>query len=114
MVFMRPSGAGVTLKLDRWSFFGHRGTASGEVVFDQVVVDSAFVIDEGPDPDPVTAPPSVLGAFYQALHAAIDIGIARAALANGAKFVTTKTQPWFEATVEAAADEPHIGADSVN
>jgi alkylation response protein AidB-like acyl-CoA dehydrogenase len=107
-VFVRPSDAGVTLNLDRWSSFGQRGTASGEVVFGQVVVDSAFVIDEGPDPDPVTAPPSVLGAFDQALHAAIDIGIARAALEDGAKFVTTKTRPWFEANVEAAADEPHI------
>jgi alkylation response protein AidB-like acyl-CoA dehydrogenase len=107
-VFVRPSDGGVSLNLDRWSSFGQRGTASGEVVFDQVVVDDAFVIDEGPDPDPVTAPPSVLGALDQALHAAVDIGIARAALEDGARFVTTKTRPWFEASVESAADEPHI------
>lgn len=107
-VFVRPSAAGVSLNLDRWSSFGQRGTASGEVVFDHVVVDRAFVIDEGPDPDPVTAPPSVLGAFDQALHAAVDIGIARAALEDGARFVATKTRPWFETNVEAAADEPHI------
>jgi alkylation response protein AidB-like acyl-CoA dehydrogenase len=73
-----------------------------------VVIDDAFVIDEGPDPDPLTAPPSGLGAFDQALHAAVDIGIARAALEDGAKFVTTRTRPWFEANVESAADEPHI------
>jgi alkylation response protein AidB-like acyl-CoA dehydrogenase len=107
-VFVRPFDPGVSLNLDRWSSFGQRGTASGEIVFDQVVVDSAFVVDEGPDPDPVTAPPSVLGAFDQALHAAVDIGIARAALEDGARFVTTKTRPWFEADVESAADEPHI------
>ena len=52
-VFVRPSDPGVTLNLDRWSAFGQRGTASGEVILDQVVVDDAFVIDEGPDPDPV-------------------------------------------------------------
>jgi SfnB family sulfur acquisition oxidoreductase len=107
-VFIRPSDDGVTLDLDRWSSFGQRGTASGEVVFDRVVVDRAFVIDEGPDPDPVSAPPWVLGAFDQALHAAVDIGIARAALEDGARFVTTKSRPWFEAGVDSAADEPHI------
>jgi SfnB family sulfur acquisition oxidoreductase len=107
-VFVRPGDPGVTLNLDKWSSFGQRGTASGEVVFDHVVVDGAFVIDEGPDPDPVTAPPAVLGAFDQALHAAVDIGIARAALEDGARFVTTKSRPWFEAEVDNAADEPHV------
>lgn len=107
-VFVRPSDTGVTLNLDRWSAFGQRGTASGEVILDQVVVDDTLVIDEGPDPDPVTAPPAVLGAFDQALHAAVDIGIARAALSDGAQFVTTKSRPWFEAGVERAADEPHV------
>ena len=107
-VFVQPSDPGVTLNLDRWTSFGQRGTASGEVLLDQVVVADEFVIDEGPDPDPVTAPPSVLGAFDQALHAAVDIGIARAALEDGARFVTTKTRPWFEAGVDSAADEPHV------
>jgi len=106
--FVRPSDPGVTLNLDQWSAFGQRGTASGEVVLDHVVVDDAFVVDEGPDPDPVTAPPSVLGAFDQALHAAVDIGIARAALEDGARFVTTKSRPWFEAGVDTAAEEPHV------
>jgi alkylation response protein AidB-like acyl-CoA dehydrogenase len=107
-VFVQPADPGVSLNLDRWTSFGQRGTASGEVVLDQVVVDDEFVIDEGPDPDPVTAPPSVLGAFDQALHAAVDIGIARAALEDGARFVTTKTRPWFEAGVDSAAQEPHV------
>lgn len=107
-VFVRPTDPGVTLNLDRWSSFGQRGTASGEVVFDDVVVEPEFVIDEGPDPDPVAAPPSVLGAFDQALHAAVDIGIARAALEDGARFVTTESRPWFEAGVDNAADEPHV------
>jgi alkylation response protein AidB-like acyl-CoA dehydrogenase len=107
-VFVRAGEAGVTLNLEKWSSFGQRGTASGEVVFDNVVVDDAFVIDEGPDPDPVTADPSVLGAFDKALHAAVDIGIARAALEDGAEFVATRSRPWFEAEVDSAADEPHV------
>jgi alkylation response protein AidB-like acyl-CoA dehydrogenase len=107
-VFVRPGDPGVTLNLDKWSSFGQRGTASGEVVFDGVVVDAEFVIDEGPDPDPVTSPPAVLGAFDQALHTAVDVGIARAALEDGARFVTTRSRPWWEAGVESAGDEPHV------
>jgi alkylation response protein AidB-like acyl-CoA dehydrogenase len=110
-VFIRPDQAGVTLNLDKWSAFGQRGTASGEVLLDDVVVDGALVIEEGSPPDPLTGPPSVLGAFDQALHAAIDIGIARAALEDGAEFVRTKSRPWKEALdagIDRAADEPHV------
>ncbi|GAA5062667.1 acyl-CoA dehydrogenase family protein [Nocardia callitridis] len=106
--FVRPTDAGVALRLDKWSSFGQRGTASGEVVLDQVVVEDALVIDEGPAVDPATAPPSVHGAFDQALHTAIDVGIARAALEEGAEFLRTKSRPWFEAGVDNAADEPHV------
>ncbi|MDT5392133.1 MAG: hypothetical protein QOE04_5774 [Mycobacterium sp.] len=110
-VFVRPDQAGVTLNLDKWSAFGQRGTASGEVRLDDVVVDGAFVIEEGSPPDPLTGPPTVLGAFDQALHAAIDIGIARAALEDGAEFVRTRSRPWKEALdagFERADEEPHV------
>lgn len=110
-VFVRPDQDGVTLNLDKWSAFGQRGTASGEVVLDDVVVDGALVIEEGSPPDPLTGPPTVLGAFDQALHAAIDIGIARAALEDGAEFVRTRSRPWKEALdagIERADEEPHV------
>ncbi|MGH3580704.1 MAG: acyl-CoA dehydrogenase family protein [Mycobacterium sp.] len=110
-VFVRPDQDGVTLNLDEWSAFGQRGTASGEVLLDGVVVDGALVIEEGSPPDPLTGPPSVLGAFDQALHAAIDIGIARAALEDGAEFVRTRSRPWKEALdagIERADEEPHV------
>ena len=107
-VFVRAVDPGVRLHLEAWSSFGQRGTASGEVALDQVSVPDHLVLDEGPDPDPATADPSVLGAFDQALHTAIDVGIARAALADGAEFVRTRSRPWFEAQVEHAADEPHV------
>ncbi|WP_067677801.1 acyl-CoA dehydrogenase family protein [Nocardia miyunensis] len=107
-VFVRSDTPGVHLALDRWSSFGQRGTASGEVGLDKVVVADEFVIDEGPAPDPQTGEPSLLGAFDQALHAAVDIGIARAALEDGAEFVRTRSRPYFEAGVDSAAEEPHI------
>ena len=45
------------------------------------------------------------------MHAAIDIGIARAALEDGAEFVRTRSRPWKEALdagIERADEEPHI------
>lgn len=110
-VFVRPDQDGVTLDLDQWSAFGQRGTASGEVRLVDVVVDGDLVIEEGVTPDPADAPPSVLGAYDQALHAAIDIGIARAALEDGAEFVRTRSRPWKEAVlagVRRADEEPHV------
>ncbi|MEE6167795.1 MULTISPECIES: acyl-CoA dehydrogenase family protein [unclassified Mycolicibacterium] len=110
-VFVRPDQDGVTLDLDQWSAFGQRGTASGEVRLVDVVVDGDLVIEEGVTPDPADAPPSVLGAYDQALHAAIDIGIARAALEDGAEFVRTRSRPWKEAVlagVRRADEEPHL------
>ena len=109
--FIRPEQPGVTLDLEKWSAFGQRGTASGEVRLDGVVVDADLVIEEGLAPDPVAGPPSVLGAFDQALHTAVDVGIARAALEDGAEFVRTRARPWREAVdagVERADEEPHV------
>lgn len=110
-VFVRPDQDGVTLDLEKWSAFGQRGTRSGEVRLDGVVVEDDLVIEEGPAPDPVDGPPTVLGAYDQALHAAIDIGIARAALEDGAQFVSTRSRPWKEALdagIDRADEEPHI------
>lgn len=110
-VFIRPDQDGVTLNLDKWSAFGQRGTASGEIRLDGVLVDDDLVIEEGAAPHPVDGPPTVLGAYDQALHAAIDIGIARAALEDGAEFVRTRSRPWKEALdagIERADQEPHI------
>ncbi|WP_396934541.1 acyl-CoA dehydrogenase family protein [Mycolicibacterium sp.] len=110
-VFVRPDQDGVTLALDKWSAFGQRGTASGEVRLADVVVDDDLVVEEGAAPDPVDGPPSVLGAYDQALHAAVDIGIARAALEDGAAFVHTTSRPWKEAVlagVSRADEEPHV------
>ncbi|RZT15655.1 alkylation response protein AidB-like acyl-CoA dehydrogenase [Mycobacterium sp. BK558] len=110
-LFVRPDQPGVTLDLDEWSAFGQRGTRSGRVTLRDVTVPAELVIDEGPPPHPVDAPPSVAGAFDQALHAAIDIGIARAALEDGAEFVRTRSRPWKEALdagIDRADEEPHI------
>ncbi|MFD0689718.1 SfnB family sulfur acquisition oxidoreductase [Actinomadura fibrosa] len=91
---------------DDWTAFGQRATASGSIVFDGVHVPADRVLHLGPVPaDP---PPLLLGAYDQLLHLAIDVGIARAALEEGAAFVRDRSRPWFESGVDRVSDEPHV------
>ncbi|WP_165494960.1 SfnB family sulfur acquisition oxidoreductase [Actinomadura roseirufa] len=101
-----PGDAGGLEFGDDWTAFGQRATASGSIVFTGVGVAAEHVLHHGPLPaDP---PPLVLGAYDQLLHLAIDVGIARAALEEGAAFVRERSRPWFESGVEKVSDEPHV------
>ncbi|MFC5753210.1 SfnB family sulfur acquisition oxidoreductase [Actinomadura rugatobispora] len=90
---------------DDWTAFGQRATASGSIVFSGVHVPADRVLHLGPVP--AAPPPLILGAYDQLLHLAIDVGIARAALEEGAAFVRTRSRPWFESGVDRVSDEPH-------
>jgi SfnB family sulfur acquisition oxidoreductase len=95
--------SGVTV-IDDWDGIGQRTTASGTVRLDQVRVPADLIT-----PYYLTFErPQTFGAFAQLLHAAIDTGIARAALADAAEFVTTKSRPFPDAGVERAADDPLV------
>jgi SfnB family sulfur acquisition oxidoreductase len=92
---------GVTV-VDDWDGMGQRTTASGTVRLRHVLVHESRITPyhltfEGPQ---------VYGAFAQLLHAAIDAGIARAALDDAAAFVTTRSRPYPDAGVDRAADDP--------
>jgi SfnB family sulfur acquisition oxidoreductase len=94
---------GVTV-IDDWDGLGQRTTASGTVRLQRVSIHSSRITPyhltfEGPQ---------TYGAFAQLLHAAIDTGIARAALADAAAFVTTTSRPYPDAGVERAADDPLV------
>lgn len=85
--------------IDDWSGMGQRTTASGTTVLDGVV--PLWVI-------PLTEPAArrnPVGAFAQMLHAAIDLGIARAALRATGDFVRTRSRPFRDARVERAQDD---------
>lgn len=88
--------------LDDWDALGQRTTASGTVVFDGVPVERGQLISRA---RAVNAPTGY-GAFAQLMHAAIDLGIARAALDAAAAFAREHTRPWFEAGVSRAIDDP--------
>ena len=94
---------GVTV-IDDWDGVGQRTTASGTVKLEEVRVPADRIT-----PYHLTFErPQTFGAFAQVLHAAIDAGIARAALADAAEFVTTKSRPYPDAGVERAAEDPLV------
>ena len=101
VAFVRSDSAGVEV-VDDWQGLGQRVTASGTVRLTDVTVPALQVV-----PHHLTFEgPQLHGAVAQLLHAAIDAGIAAAALDEATAFVRTKSRPWFESGLDAAAEEP--------
>ncbi|MCW2842700.1 MAG: monooxygenase, partial [Nocardioides sp.] len=103
VAWVECTAPGVTV-VDDWDGMGQRTTASGTVRLEDVEVHAARITPyhltfEGPQ---------VYGAFAQLLHAALDAGIARAALTDAAEFVSTKSRPYPDAGVARAADDPLV------
>ncbi|MGH3641239.1 MAG: SfnB family sulfur acquisition oxidoreductase [Mycobacterium sp.] len=89
--------------VDDWDGMGQRTTASGTVTLDDVLVPASHVVPF----TPIFAEPTVYGAHAQLLHAAIDVGIATGALAEGVRQAAT-ARPHFEARVASAAEDPTL------
>jgi len=88
--------------VDDWSGFGQRTTGSGSAIFDNVRVDGGAVLGFQASFDR----PTTVGPLAQLLHAAIDLGIARAAYADLIGFVSTRSRPWIDSGAERAGDDP--------
>ncbi|HVX31686.1 MAG TPA: SfnB family sulfur acquisition oxidoreductase, partial [Solirubrobacterales bacterium] len=95
------------LEVDQdWSAFGQRATLSGTTVLRDVAVRPEWVLRT-----PVRkSKADTFAAFGQILHAAVDVGIARGALAEAAHHLGSNARAWFEAAVERPGDEPHVVA----
>jgi alkylation response protein AidB-like acyl-CoA dehydrogenase len=93
--------------IDDWSSFGQRTTASGTVSFEQVPVDPQDVLPIWQLADR----PGLFGPTSQLIQAAIDQGIAQAALADTLAFVRERARPWVDSGLEQASDDPYIIAD---
>ncbi len=103
VAWVRRDAPGVTV-IDDWDGLGQRTTASGTVRLERVAVDDDLVT-----PYHLTFDhPQVYGAWAQLLHAAIDTGIARAALTEAAAFVATRSRPYPDAGVARAAEDPLV------
>lgn len=101
--FVPHDAPGLSVDQD-WTAFGQRATFSGGATFDGVEVpaERVFLTPSG------GGVASTFAAFAQAIHAAIDVGIARGALADGVRFLRDKARPWRESDVDRAADDPAL------
>ena len=88
--------------IDDWSAFGQRTTASGTVVLNNVRVSKDQIL---PSYEAYQRP-TTRGPFSQIIHVAIDVGIARAAIADTIDFVKNRSRPWIDANVERASQDP--------
>lgn len=97
-----PKGTPGLSVIDDWSGFGQRTTASGTVVLDRVRVPASHVFPAYQLSDL----PTLNGPISQIIQAAIDAGIAHAAVADTLRFVRERTRPWVDSNVERASDDP--------
>ncbi|MCY1266429.1 Dibenzothiophene desulfurization enzyme C [compost metagenome] len=87
--------------VDDWSGFGQRTTASGTVLLDQAPVSDDLVFHNSR----LAEVPSIQGAVSQLIQAAIDAGIAEAAIDDAIAFIRERSRPWVDAGVERASEE---------
>ncbi|MCX4172337.1 MULTISPECIES: SfnB family sulfur acquisition oxidoreductase [Paraburkholderia] len=97
-----PKGTPGLTVIDDWSGFGQRTTASGTVVLESVRVPSSHVLPA----HRVSDFPTLNGPISQIIQAAIDAGIAKAALDDTLTFVRSRSRPWIDSGVERASDDP--------
>jgi alkylation response protein AidB-like acyl-CoA dehydrogenase len=93
---------------NNWNSMGQRGTASGSVSFDAVVVGAEFVqVFAGNSPEA-----QLNRAITFLIHGAIQAGIAVNALHDGAAFVTQRARPHPEIVAEGGAvrvaEDPYV------
>jgi SfnB family sulfur acquisition oxidoreductase len=102
LVFADPRAPGLTI-IDNWSGFGQRTTASGTVTLDNLWIDARDVIPAYLGYDE----PSANGPVSQIIQAAVDLGIARAAVADTIRFVRTQSRPWIDSGKDHAWEDPY-------
>jgi SfnB family sulfur acquisition oxidoreductase len=102
LVFVDRATPGLDF-VDDWSSFGQRSTGSGTVTFDDVEVTPFQTVDH----DVSFEQPTPMGPFAQIIHAAVQVGIARGALAETISYVRAHSRPFFELTIEHGYEDPH-------
>ncbi len=89
--------------IDNWNGFGQRTTASGTVTIENVQVPADYVLPAYIAYDQ----PSPAGPQSQLIHAAIDLGIAEAAIEKTIDLVRNHTRPWIDAQQAHAWQDPY-------
>ena len=100
LVFVAADRPGLQ-RINDWSGFGQKTTGSGTVKLDNVEVTAEEILPF----DEVFKQPTLLGPFAQIMHAAIEVGIARAAFEESLVRVK-QARAWMDANVEHASQDP--------
>ncbi|MCB8877989.1 SfnB family sulfur acquisition oxidoreductase [Acidisoma silvae] len=101
MVYVPNDAPGLTI-VDDWDGFGQRTTASGTVLAENIAVEPWQVLAR----HRLFQPQTIHAAYAQLLHAAIDLGIARAALADLEIWLTHHVRTVPEAAHLEAGEDP--------
>jgi SfnB family sulfur acquisition oxidoreductase len=101
VAFVPRDAKGITV-VDDWTGFGQRTTGSGTTLLDNVAVHPFSILSF----QALFDRPTAYGPYAQMLHAAIDHGIAEAALADTVHFAH-KARPWKFSGVDRANDDPY-------
>ena len=89
--------------IDDWSSFGQRTTLSGTVILDRVRVPKTHLVPGYKGYDKPTAD----GAIFQIIQAAVDTGIAEAAIDDTIRFVKGSSRAWIDSGLEHASQDPY-------
>jgi SfnB family sulfur acquisition oxidoreductase len=103
IAFVPREAEGITI-IDDWSGFGQRVTGSGTTVLRDVAVHPFSLLSF----KALFDRPTSMGPFAQIMHAAVEQGIAEAALADAVAFVRANARPWKDAGVARARDDPYL------
>jgi SfnB family sulfur acquisition oxidoreductase len=105
IAFVPRDTKGITI-IDDWSGFGQRTTGSGTTLLDNVEAHPFAILSFAA----LFERPTSMGPFAQIMHAAVEQGIAEAALADTVQFVRHLARPPKDAGVARASDDPYTVA----
>lgn len=97
-----PRGTPGLVIVDDWDSIGQRTTSSGTVLAEGLQVPAFNLFPSYRSYES----PTLAGPFAQITTAAIDAGIARAALRDTIAFVREQARPWIDAGVDRASEDP--------
>ncbi|WP_374441404.1 SfnB family sulfur acquisition oxidoreductase [Pseudomonas panipatensis] len=101
LAFVPRESAGLSV-IDDWDSIGQRTTSSGTVLAEGLRVPAFHLFPTYRSYER----PTQAGPFAQITTAAIDAGIARAALRDTIAFVREQARPWIDAGVDKASEDP--------
>ena len=103
LAFVPAGTPGVTV-VDDWTGFGQRITGSGTTILEDVPVHPFCVFDFAA----LFEQPTPMGPFAQIMHAAVEQGIAEAALAETVRFVRDVSRPTRDSGLDRASLDPYV------